>query len=153
VAADVGRQVVALATSLGLVLGPGQATAQASPGDLDPTFGTGGKVTNDFVGGHDQARALVVQADGRLVTAGLASTGEATDLDFALARHNPDGTLDPTFGNDPSFGNGGTVTTAFNTRIVQPSGLAVQADGNLVAAGVVETGGQSDLALARYAAQ
>jgi hypothetical protein len=77
--------IAALATSLGLVLGPGQAPAQASPGDLDPTFGTGGKVTTDFAGGPDQARALAVQAHGKLVAAGVVETGGLSD--FALARY------------------------------------------------------------------
>jgi uncharacterized delta-60 repeat protein len=140
--------IAALATSLGLVFGPGQASAQASPGDLDPTFGTGGKVTTDFVGGHDQARALVVQADGRLVAAGIA-TGEATGLDFALARYNPDGSL------DPSFGNGGEVATDFGgfPPDDQAYALVQQADGKLVVAGgVFRSGGDfdNDFALARY---
>lgn len=55
-------------------------------GDLDPTFGTGGKVTTDISGmaNANQANALVVQADGKLVAGGLASTGAS---DFALARY------------------------------------------------------------------
>jgi hypothetical protein len=48
---------------------------------LDTTFGTRGKVTTDFAGQTDQASALAVQADGKLVAAGLA------DADFALARY------------------------------------------------------------------
>jgi uncharacterized delta-60 repeat protein len=40
-------------------------------GSLDRTFGTGGRVTTDFGGGGAQATALVVQADGKLVAAGL----------------------------------------------------------------------------------
>ena len=141
--------IAALATSLGLVLGPGQASAQASPGDLDPTFGVGGKVTTDFVGGGDQARALVVQADGKLVAAGLAVTGEATNNDFALARYNPDGSLDPT------FGNGGEVTTDFggSPPFDNANALVQQADGKLVVAGgVYRSGGDldNDFALARY---
>jgi hypothetical protein len=84
-AVSVRWSIAALATSLGLVLGPGQGLAQASPGDLDPTFGTGGKMTTDFVGAHDQARALVVQADGNLVAAGVVESGGLSD--FALARY------------------------------------------------------------------
>jgi hypothetical protein len=84
-AVSVRWSIAALATSLGLVLGPGQGLAQASPGDLDPTFGTGGKMTTVFVGAHDQARALVVQADGNLVAAGVVESGGLSD--FALARY------------------------------------------------------------------
>jgi uncharacterized delta-60 repeat protein len=98
---------------------------------LDPSFGTGGTVTTDLIGGAD---ALVVQVDGKLVAAGVA--GE----DFGLARYNPNGTL------DPSFGTGGTVTTDFAGTSDNAFALAVQADGKLVAAG----GAGSDFAMARY---
>ena len=54
--------------------------AQARAGALDLSFGRHGMVTTDF-GGYDGARALAVQADGKLVTAGGA------DSDFALARY------------------------------------------------------------------
>jgi hypothetical protein len=79
--------IAALTTSLGLVLGPGQASAQASPGDLDPTFGVDGKVTTDFTGStpFESVNALAVQADGNLVAAGMVETGGLSD--FALARY------------------------------------------------------------------
>src|SRR5574337_1175622 len=57
--------------------------AQAAPGDLDSTFGTGGKVTTDF-GSIEVAFALVLQPDGKLVAAGGGYIG------YALARYNPD---------------------------------------------------------------
>jgi len=114
------------------------APAHAKAGDLDRSFGTGGKVTTDFAGDQDTARALVVQGT-KLVAAGSGTAVPGGLGAFALARYNPDGTL------DTSFGIGGRVTTDF------PGGgdanaLAVQADGKLVAAGA--TGG--DFALARY---
>ena len=37
---------------------------QAAPGDLDPIFGTGGKVTTEFGGNVDTAHALVLQPGG-----------------------------------------------------------------------------------------
>src|SRR5205823_7151886 len=126
-----------------------------SDGTLDATFGSGGRVVTDL-GGQDEAFALVVQPDGRLVATG-ASTA-AGSLDFALARYNTDGTLDAT------FGAAGQVVTDFGPAFVgsDPSNcalpiadfhgtdiafaLALQLDGKLVAAGV-STG---DFALARY---
>lgn len=54
-------------------------------GTLDTRFGVAGRVTTDFVGDHDQADALAVQADGRLVAAGHTQTGDTPD--FALARY------------------------------------------------------------------
>src|SRR5205814_1829700 len=53
-------------------------------GSLDATFGTGGKVTTDFAGDDDAAHGVVVQADGRIVAAGVAKTSRSGD--FALTR-------------------------------------------------------------------
>ena len=118
-----------------------------SDGTLDTTFGVGGTVTTDFAGGYDAANALVVQADGKLVAAGLAVV-PVVDSDFALARYNSDGTL------DTGFGTGGKVTTDFAGRGDWASALVVQ-NGMLVAAGST-TGpatyyvSHTDFALARY---
>jgi len=54
-------------------------------GTLDPTFGTGGKVTTDLAGGEDRAEALVVQ-DGKPVAAGSTITASGGQR-FALARY------------------------------------------------------------------
>jgi uncharacterized delta-60 repeat protein len=101
----------------------------------DASFGVDGKVTTDF-GGGDQAAALVLQPDGKLVAAGSLST---PFIQFALARYMPDGSL------DSSFGSGGKVTTNFSGAA---TALVLQPDGKLVAAGF--TNFPSDFALARY---
>src|SRR5437870_162122 len=77
----------------------------AAPGDLDPSFGSGGKVTTSLGSSADVAQALVVQRDGKLVAAG--STVSDNNRDFALVRYDNDGNL------DSSFGSGGKVTTPF----------------------------------------
>src|SRR5439155_1352997 len=110
-------------------------------GTLDATFGTGGKVTT-AIGTLDYAYALAVRPDGKLVAAGETFNGSTTD--FALARYNANGTLDPTFGTN------GTVKTAIGTRDDAASALAIQADGKLVAAGETDNGTNYDFALARY---
>jgi uncharacterized delta-60 repeat protein len=74
-------------------------------GSLDSTFGVGGKATVDFFGGTDEARAVALQTDGRIVVAGSAFNG-ATLGDFAVARFDDDGTL------DSSFRGSGKVTAA-----------------------------------------
>src|SRR5262245_31368024 len=73
-------------------------------GDLDLTFG-GGSVLQDFAHRNDFALAVAVQSDDKVVLAGWISSGTSTGNDFALARFNPDGTL------DSSFGSGGIVVT------------------------------------------
>src|SRR5205823_1756423 len=45
-------------------------------GDLDPTFGTGGKVLTDFVGPIEAvAAAEVIQPDGKILVAGTGTLG------------------------------------------------------------------------------
>ncbi|HEY2959324.1 MAG TPA: hypothetical protein VGM21_14135 [Actinomycetota bacterium] len=56
-------------------------------GALDPGFGAGGKVTTDFGEGNDVARALALQADGKLVAAGGFNDNGFGGTDFALARY------------------------------------------------------------------
>jgi uncharacterized delta-60 repeat protein len=111
-------------------------------GNLDPGFGAGGIVKTDFAGQVDQANAVAVQADGKIVVAGLAArTGPlGADNDFALVRYLRDGALDTTFGGD------GIVTTDLGTRTDIARALVVQPDGQIVVAGTVD----DDVALVRY---
>jgi uncharacterized delta-60 repeat protein len=109
-------------------------------GSPDAGFGSGGNVTTDFGGVvFDAAFAVALQANGKIIVAGSAFSFPAAD--FALARYNPDGSL------DPSFGSGGKVTTDFGGFDVA-FGVALQPDGKIVAAG--QGGSGSDFALARY---
>jgi uncharacterized delta-60 repeat protein len=108
-------------------------------GALDATFDGDGKVVTDL-GGNDSASDVVVQSDGKFVTAG-SSGGELTPGDFALTRHNVDGSLDTSFGGD------GKVVTDFGTDYDSASAVAIQSSGKIVAVGY--SGG--DFALARYA--
>src|SRR5207244_11077270 len=84
----------------------------------------GGKVITSFGG---QAFGLAIQTDGNIVVAGFSVTSGSQD--FALARYNPDGTL------DKSFGTGGKVTTDFSLSADEARALAIPADGRIVAAG------------------
>src|SRR5947208_16336500 len=70
----------------------------AVDGDLDSTFGSGGKVVTDFFGRSSGANAIALQADGKMVAAGNALSALGPP-DFALARYNSDGSLDNSFGS------------------------------------------------------
>jgi uncharacterized delta-60 repeat protein len=111
-------------------------------GSLDTSFSGDGKQTTDFGSGNDQANALVLQPDDKLVAAGQASNG--ADDDFALARYKPDGSLDPSFSGD------GKQITAFGSAADVAGGLVRQSDDKLVAAGYTNNGTDLDFALARY---
>lgn len=49
-------------------------------GELDSAFGEDGTIEVDFFGGWDEAQAIVIQADGKIVAAGSAENGASTDL-------------------------------------------------------------------------
>ena len=67
-------------------------TATAQDGTLDPTFGNGGVVIQDFALADDLLFDMAVAGDGRVVGVGLATRRNA------LVRFQADGTLDTTFG-------------------------------------------------------
>lgn len=57
-------------------------------GTLDKSFSGDGKLTTDFDGGADAARAVAIQRDGKIVAAGTAFTSTFTNVsdDFAVVR-------------------------------------------------------------------
>ena len=112
-------------------------------GSLDATFGAGGKVTTSIGSDEDDAYALALQPDGKLVAAGVTLNGFRWD--FALVRYNANGSLDTT------FGTGGTVITSIGTDGTGASALVLQPDGKLVAAGTTTNDGSAyDFTLVRY---
>ena len=97
----------------------------AHPGDLDTTFGGGGKKTVNF-GGTDAARAVLVQPNGRVVAAG----GGGPASSFCVVRlRSANCTLDPT------FGSGGKRVVDFGSDDESVHGAALQPDGKIVLAG------------------
>jgi uncharacterized delta-60 repeat protein len=112
-------------------------------GSLDTTFGHRGTVATDLraSSSDDKANAVALQPDGKIVAAG-DSLG-LRQWDFALARYNPDGSLDTT------FGDGGKVITDFGMTSTAQA-LAIQPNGKIVVAGIVGEYPTSDFALARY---
>lgn len=63
-------------------------------GAFDTTFGSGGRRTIDFGGDSASLLGAALQPDGRIVLAGRS------DLQVAVARVNPSGSLDTTFSGD-----------------------------------------------------
>ena len=109
-------------------------------GSLDAAFGSGGTLTTDF-GGADYGSSVALQSDGKILVSGLVINN--ANYDFALARYNSDGSLDPSFNFD------GLLTTDFGGTEVGLS-LVVQADGKILIAGKSDADGSNDFALARY---
>src|SRR5262249_32074104 len=73
-------------------------------GSLDRSFGFDGEVLTDL-GRSSGAFAVAVESTGKVLAAGAG--GDPLASSFALAQYNPDGSLDPT------FGEGGKVQAHF----------------------------------------
>lgn len=106
-------------------------------GSLDTGFGTAGKALVDLSGGSDDARAVLVQDDGRIVVVGSANTATPTgaDSDFAAVRLHTDGTL------DAGFGSGGRVRVGIAGKADIASAAALRPDGGIVIVGRAATDG------------
>jgi uncharacterized delta-60 repeat protein len=111
-----------------------------SNGILDTTFGDPisgsssrtGKTAIAFLGGESIAWGVAGQTDGKIVVSGWAADPNTTTsfkTYFALARLNPDGSLDTT------FGTGGVVATDFGLANNFGHALVIQPDGKIVVAG------------------
>jgi uncharacterized delta-60 repeat protein len=128
----IARSTGVLVTVLALL---GVSTSLAAPGDLDPSFGTGG-IVETAIGSAAMANGVALQPDGKIVLAGMSYPGGIT-----LARYTPDGAL------DTGFGVGGSVTGPEGAA----TGVALQADGKIVVVGRLNDT-DSDFALVRYRA-
>lgn len=115
-------------------------------GTLDTSFGDDGIVTKDFNGFDDLFRDMALQSDGKIVLAGRQTEADGTTTRFTISRFNTDGTPDAAFGTDG-------VVVDFTGLSAAATGIALQADGKIVAGGMTETGagGRStrDFAIAR----
>src|SRR6266481_137117 len=98
-------------------------------GSLDPSFGVGGLVIPPFDLGRDVYQEAL-QSDGKIVVAGSYSPNPWWN--FTVARYNPDGSP------DTSFGQGGFSYVA--DFIGQAFGVAIQNDGKIVVAGETDHG-------------
>ncbi len=122
---------------------PGFSVARLNPdGRLDGSFAQNGKLRPAFASTRlTEARAVTVQADGKLLVAGVAIQ---TDRDFAVARLHPDGSLDSSFDGD------GVAITNMGPGTDLAQALALQGDGKILLAGRAFNGFNHDVALARY---
>jgi uncharacterized delta-60 repeat protein len=114
-------------------------------GSRDTGFGTQGVVVTPIGTGADKAYAIVLQPDGKIVVGGESST-TSTGVDFALARYNPDGSL------DTSFGEGGKVVTPIQAGTTRDSIYALILQDVGGEKRIVAAGGETDFVLARYTA-
>ena len=115
-------------------------------GQLDTFFGEKGIVITDFRD-EDLATSILIQPDGQIILGGFSSVTALGD--FALARYNPDGTL------DKSFGTGGKVRTDLDgtNQSDYINDMVLLADGSIIAAGNANNNNldfTSDIGMVKY---
>lgn len=103
----------------------GATTITAAPGDLDPTFGNGGRIPPPSGSQNiSWATGIAVQPDQKIVVLGT------DNYRVVLTRFLPDGTL------DPSFGTGGRVYTDLGATMFSAStDIVLQTDGKIIVTG------------------
>ncbi len=107
-------------------------------GTLDTTFGTGGKVIQPISSADDKGYSLAIQTDEKILLGGTC------DGDFCIARFNPNGTLDTT------FGNGGKVIQPIGSSDDEGYSLAIQPDGKILLGGTCLGVSNDDFCIARF---
>lgn len=100
------------------------------PGNIDTSFGADEKGTDTSV------TSIVVQPDGKILLGGIFTTvsdGNATHNRSRIARLNPDGSIDTTFGADGSGFNGSVWSVALQPdgKILVGGGFSTFSDGNV----------------------
>jgi len=117
-------------------------------GSLDPSFDGDGMVTTDFSMNSDHAEGVAIQADGKIVVGGWNAPGNLVNT-FGVARYNPNGSLDTSFGVD-----GRSVTSiGSNPQPNRASGawsMALQSDGKIIIAGAAWNSTGYDFGMVRY---
>jgi uncharacterized delta-60 repeat protein len=109
-------------------------------GNLDTTFGKDGFVTTAIDSSHDDAFAVAVQPDTKIVVAGRYIN---SSYDAVAVRYNPDGSLDNTFNLS------GIAPVSFSPNFDEALCMGIQPDGKIVIAGCLFNGINYDIALAR----
>jgi len=121
---------VSLLTLMLTLASPSDVVIEAAQSHLDTTFGVGGKVSVHFTGAAVTARAVALQADGKIVIAGEVRVPNNA-LQFCVTRLLHNGAVDTTFGVN------GRVTTNVPVGLFgfSVTSVAIQSDGGIVVAG------------------
>jgi len=123
----IDRLILATLASLGALSWQAQGAGQ-----LDASFGYGGRMLVQFDVApqfEDRGRAVVAQADGKLLVVGLVQI-EGGGFGVGIARLDRNGRPDFSYG---SFGT--LIVRDTDDRVLVPAAAAIQADGRLLVTG------------------
>jgi len=110
-------------------------------GTMDYGFGRGGIVITDINAALNLGKSLALQPDGKIVVSGYTHVGRKFFM--TLVRYDPNGIL------DPSFGENGIVITDINGRRGKMD-LALQTDGKIILIGPSEINGSHHFTVLRF---
>lgn len=137
----------------GMILIAGYFVSVPSTDTIILRYDANGRLDNGFAGDGmsrqsfstddtDEALAMALQPDGKIVIAGCYRSGGLAN-EFLFARFEPDGSLDPTFGTN------GSLVVPFSNSADLALGVVIQTDGKIVAAGFGSNGTNNDFSVAR----
>lgn len=142
VAQDASDKIIAAGHSHDVINQEGFAMIRYNTdGSLDNTFGNNGIVTTQISTQPDEIFTILIQPDGKYIVGGQADTG--ADMRHVLARYNPDGSLDNTFGQNGVFLLDITPGDDFIQKIL------LQSDGKIFSGGVSFNGNDRDYTFVR----
>lgn len=113
-----------------------------APGDLDPSFGRGGRVLTKAADGAG-ANVLLLQPDGRILAVGTSIDGAPGGHDVVVVRYTDDGRIDTSFGG----GDGMAIASPPGDRATGLAGT-LQPDGRILVAGQATS--EAAFAVARF---
>ncbi len=111
-------------------------------GSLDTAFTGDGFTTRELGNSYEEAYAVQVQSDGKILIVGRTGSGSSTNV--GLVRLTTSGY------SDSGFGTYGTVRTDVRGNEDIGSDVLVQADGKIVVGGSSKSGSVTDFMLLRY---
>ena len=108
---------------------------------LDPEFDQDGLAITRIGSGRDEAQAIGIQEDGKIVVAGLSESGGSSEI--AVVRYLPDGSVDPDF----VFSGAQLIGAGFGSDGIRA--LQIDSGGVIVLGGYVTENGSKSAALVR----
>lgn len=108
-------------------------------GTLDTTFGSNGRIINDYAAGAEQFGGVVIQPDGKIIAVGTVDSRRTR----VIIRYNADGTVDTTFATNGVY----TAPLAFgnNNVTVDTPRILLQPDGKILAMGTHKLDSGADI--------
>lgn len=116
-----------------------------SIGNLDPLFGSSGKIIKSIGAYDDYGWSIIIQSDNKIVLSGTTISNNSNKFgDFFLMRLNPNGS------DDLSFGTNGIVVSSIGIYNDESYSSLIQSDGKLVLAGYSKVSSFDQYSIARY---